>query len=117
LLVEGWTTNSGTCSAVYYHGGNFTVGSRALLPQAHREKLLELGFVVVSVDYRLSPTISADEGAVKDSLDAYKWAHSELPALLKKDGVDVDSSKIVSLGHSCGGTLALLTVSEPMVVD
>lgn len=96
---------------MYYHGGNFTVGSKELLSQNHVKKLLDLGFVVVSADYRLCPTISVFEGPVTDALDAYSWAQGELPRLLHTDaGVRVDGSKVVVFGHSAGGLLALLTV-------
>lgn len=98
-------------AALYFHGGNFTVGSKELLSQNYAGKLLGLGFVVVSANYRLCPTISVFEGPVTDALDAYSWAKDALPGLLQKDaGVRVDGSKIVVLGHSAGGLLALLTV-------
>lgn len=98
-------------AALYFHGGNFTVGSKELLSQNHVDKLLGLGFVVVSANYRLCPTISVFDGPVMDALDAYGWAHGALPGLLLRDvGVRVDGSKIVVLGHSAGGLLALLTV-------
>lgn len=95
---------------MHFHGGNFTVGSKAMLPPYHRDRLLDLGFIVVSANYRLCPTITLYEGPVRDSLDAYEWARLVLPGLLKKEGVNADGSRIVVLGHSCGGTLALLTV-------
>lgn len=100
------------CLALHFHGGNFTVGSKDMLPRNQSEKLLDLGFVVVSANYRLAPTITVFEGPVQDALDAYKWSQTNLPELLLKDaGVDIDGSRIVTFGHSCGGTLALLTVS------
>ncbi|KAK7725537.1 hypothetical protein SLS63_008141 [Diaporthe eres] len=100
--------------ALYFHGGNFTVGSKELLSQNHIEKLLGLGFVVVSANYRLCPTISVFEGPATDAFDAYGWAQSILPGLLHKDaGVRVDGAKIVVLGHSAGGLLALLTAGSP----
>ncbi|KAF5010516.1 hypothetical protein FDECE_3333 [Fusarium decemcellulare] len=111
-----FSTESGATKApiaLYFHGGNFTVGSKALLPRYHRDRLLELGFVVVSANYRLCPTINVYDGPVKDSLDAYEWVRLTLPGLLKEEGVDADSTRIVVLGHSCGATLALLTASLP----
>ncbi|KAH6661747.1 Alpha/Beta hydrolase protein [Halenospora varia] len=100
--------------AVHFHGGSFVIGSKRMLQKAQIEKLLELGFVVVSANYRLCPTISLYDGPVTDSLDAFKWAQTELPSLLKKDAkVEVDGTRAVALGHSCGGALALLTASLP----
>lgn len=81
-----------------------------MLPPYHRDRLLDRGFIVVSANYRLCPTITLYEGPVRDSLDAYEWARLALPGLLKNEGVSADGSRIVVLGHSCGGTLALLTV-------
>ncbi|KAL6708793.1 hypothetical protein ACN47E_002489 [Coniothyrium glycines] len=99
--------------AIYYHGGSFVVGSKDMLAPHYVEKLLDLGFgAVVSPDYRLTPTISVYEGPVTDSLDAYNWASNELPKLLSSDSsIEVDGDRIVSFGHSCGGTLALLTAN------
>ncbi|KAM0415898.1 hypothetical protein ACHAPT_013160 [Fusarium lateritium] len=109
LLSDGSVWKS-----LHFHGGNFTVGSKELLVRHQAEKLVDLGFVVVSANYRLSPTITVFEGPVKDALDAYRWAQMTLPELLSADaGVNVDGSRIVTLGHSCGATLALLTAGLP----
>ncbi|RHZ66779.1 uncharacterized protein CDV56_109393 [Aspergillus thermomutatus] len=99
--------------ALYFHGGNFTVGSKELLPQFYKDRLIELGFIVVSANYRLCPTISVYNGPVKDCLDAYEWVRLELPGLLKEEGVAADGSRIGVFGHSCGATLALPTASLP----
>lgn len=112
------SANNSVIPALYYHGGNFTVGSKELLSQNHVKKLLDLGFVVVSANYRLCPTISVFGGPVTDALDAYSWAQDELPRLLHTDsGVRVDGSKIVVFGHSAGGLLALLTVRSKVGGD
>lgn len=66
-------------AALYFHGGNFTVGSKELLSQSHVQKPSNLGFVVVSANYRLCPTSSVFDGPVTDALDAYKWTQSVLP--------------------------------------
>lgn len=98
-------------AALHYHGGNFVVGSKALLGEPHVKKLLELGFVVVSANYRLCPTTTVYDGPVQDAFDAYNWARTILPDKLKADaGIEVDGTRIVTFGHSCGATLALLTV-------
>jgi acetyl esterase/lipase len=97
---------------LYFHGGNFVSGSKELLGKLHIQKLLEFGFVVVSANYRLCRTISLAEGPVSDALDAYQWVRERLPTVLKEQtGVSLDVKKIVVFGHSCGATLALLTVS------
>ena len=100
------------CTALYFHGGGYVVGSRGMLPAASIEALHQAGFIAVTSDYRLCPTISVVDGPVADSVAAYEWAQNELPALLQKDhGVQVNGKNIVTLGHSCGGGLALLMVS------
>jgi acetyl esterase/lipase len=99
-------------TAIYFHGGNFIVGHKDLLAPGYVAKLLSLGFgAVVSPNYRLSPTITAYEGAVLDSKDAYTWARTKLPEQLSVEtGVKLDADRIVAFGHSAGGTLALLMV-------
>ncbi|KAJ6142443.1 hypothetical protein N7471_001896 [Penicillium samsonianum] len=107
-------TTSVKAIALYFHGGGYIVGSRAMLPTAHIEALKERGFIAVSSDYRLSPTISVLNGPVNDSVAAYEWAQNELPKLLERDhGIQVNGRNIVTLGHSCGGGLALLMASRP----
>ncbi|KAL2849856.1 Alpha/Beta hydrolase protein [Aspergillus pseudoustus] len=100
--------------ALYFHGGGYVVGSRAMLSATHVEALNDAGFVAVSSDYRLAPTISVLDGPVADSVAAYEWAQDELPGLLEKEhGIRVNGKNIVTLGHSCGGGLALLMASHP----
>ena len=68
------------------------------------------GFVVVTPEYRLCPQVSLYDGPIQDAKDSLKWCQEELPALLKeKTGTDVDASRIVTMGHSAGGMLALTT--------
>ena len=87
-----------------------------MLSAALVEALNEAGFVAVASDYRLCPTISVLDGPVADSVAAYEWAQNELPMLLEKEhGIRVDGKNIVTLGHSCGGGLALLMVSTSPV--
>ncbi|KAH7014009.1 hypothetical protein B0J12DRAFT_747092 [Macrophomina phaseolina] len=85
--------NAGSKSpiALHFHGGNFVVGSKALLGEQHVKKLLELGFIVVSANYRLCPTTTVYDGPVQDAFDAYNWARTTLPGLLKSDaGIEAD---------------------------
>lgn len=90
-----------------------------MLSPHYVEKLFELGFgAVVSPNYRLGPTISAQEGPVQDAKDSYLWSQKELPGILAEEAnIQLDGSKIVAFGHSAGGTLALLMVgcNTPLV--
>lgn len=48
-----------------------------------------------------------------DALDAYKWSQTKVPELLLNDaGIEVDGSRVVTFGQSCGATLALLMVCK-----
>lgn len=109
--VTAWSLTES--AAIYYHGGNFVVGNRGMIQPHYVQKLLELGLgAVISPDYRLSPTISAFDGAVTDSRDAYTWSQSVLPKKLAEDaGVKLNGDRVVTWGHSVGGAFALLIVS------
>ncbi|EQB56747.1 hypothetical protein CGLO_03204 [Colletotrichum gloeosporioides Cg-14] len=101
--------------AIYYHGGNFVVGNKGMISPQYIKVLLDLGFgAVVSPNYRLSPTISAYDGAIADSKDAFSWVQNDLPVKLANDaGIMLDGERVVTWGHSAGGTLALLMASMP----
>ena len=95
------------------------VGNRGMTQPHYVQKLLELGFgAVVSPDYRLSPTISAFDGAVTDSRDAFTWCQNELPKKFADEtGVSLDGDSVVTWGHSAGGALALLVVSPHLTLS
>ncbi|KAJ5392312.1 hypothetical protein N7509_007802 [Penicillium cosmopolitanum] len=101
--------------ALYFHGGNLVLGHKDMLSNGYIQQLLDLGFgAVVSPNYRLAPTISALEGPVQDAKDSYLWTQTQLPEILAKDtNIRLDGDRIVTLGHSAGGTLALLMASLP----
>jgi acetyl esterase/lipase len=83
-----------------------------MLSNGYIQQLLDLGFgAVVSPNYRLAPTISALEGPIQDAKDSYLWTQMQLPEIFAKDTkIRLDGGRIVTLGHSAGGTLALLMV-------
>src|SRR5690242_11997639 len=59
--------------AVWIHGGALILGSRKL-PADSRilRALLEAGFTVVSIDYRLAPETKLP-GIIEDVRDAFRW--------------------------------------------
>jgi acetyl esterase/lipase len=65
--------------------------------------------VVVTPEYRLCPQVSLYDGPIQDAKDVLRWCQHELPGLLENANVQVDSSRIVAMGHSAGGQLALTT--------
>ncbi|CAK1366161.1 unnamed protein product [Cercospora beticola] len=100
--------------AVWYHGGGFITGNYNMIPAFELELLHRNGFVIVCPNYRLVPTISLKDGPVADAIDAFQWARNTLPELFKADtGIVIDPNNTVTLGHSCGGGLALLTGGQP----
>lgn len=70
--------------------------------------LIDAGFLPVSIDYRLCPELSLLEGPMKDVCDALKWARNTLPQLqLQRNDIKIDGEKVVAIGWSTGGHLAL----------
>lgn len=72
------------------------------------QMLLTRGFLPISVDYRLCPETSLTKGPMTDVLDALAWIRNELPqlSLMRKD-IHVDAKKVVAVGWSTGGHLAM----------
>lgn len=78
------------------------------VPMKHIRKLLDNGFLPVSVDYRLVPETTLFEGPMTDCCDALKWATETLPSLtLSGPHVEVNPSSVVAFGWSSGGQLAM----------
>ncbi|GMG02703.1 unnamed protein product [Aspergillus oryzae] len=101
-------------SAIGFHAGGFTIGSRFLFNSNEIDALLDFGFVVISADHRLCPHVSLYDGPIEDAKDAFNWARTTLPDLIKKDvNIDIDGDRIVAFGQSSGGTLALHLGSLP----
>ncbi|KAF2152735.1 hypothetical protein K461DRAFT_225874 [Myriangium duriaei CBS 260.36] len=94
--------------ALMIHGGGHLLFSRQDIPMKHVRTLLARGYLPVSVDYRLCPEMSLFEGPVTDCCDALKWAREVMPTM-KYSGpsVTVDSQRLLALGWSSGGQLAM----------
>lgn len=70
--------------------------------------LLKSGFLPISVDYRLCPEKTLPEGPMADVADALVWVRNVLPKLpLRRTDVRVDGERVVSVGWSTGGQLAM----------
>jgi acetyl esterase/lipase len=90
---------------IYFHGGGWVAGSKeqsslTFLP------FLDMGWNVVNVEYRLA-RISLAPAAVQDALCALRWVYRNA-----KD-YNVDTSRLVLMGNSAGGHLALTTGMIP----
>lgn len=89
-------------AVLWIHGGALIVGNREWLDGHLKNPLLRMGYVFVSIDYRLAPETKLPE-TVTDIVDAYDWIRREGPELF-----GVDSSRPISVaGSSAGGYLAL----------
>ena len=83
---------------VYVHGGAWRAGSRADVPVA---KLLDHGFAIASVDYRLS-TEARFPAQIHDIKAAIRFLRA------KSELFHVNTSRIGIIGSSAGGHLAAL---------
>ena len=84
--------------------------SRTEVRPRQTQLLLEKGFLPVSIDYRLCPEVNLVDGPMTDVCDAFRWARHELPNLhleSKHPSLQVDGEKVVVVGWSTGGHLAM----------
>ena len=101
--------------ALIYHAGGLVVGSSEIVPKSQIEYLLSKDFVVVMPNYRLVPQVTGKE-AFEDSEEAYDWTVKSLSGImLSEHKVKIDTSRVVAIGHSSGGTMALnLAICRPV---
>ncbi len=87
---------------LHIHGGGFVVGNLDSELGSCINLCQELGVVVVSVDYRLSPE-TAFPGGLEDCYAALQWLHDN------SDELNVDATRVAVLGMSAGGGLSAAT--------
>jgi len=83
-----------------------TLSRKAIRP-IQTQHLLANGLLPVSIDYRLCPEVSLIDGPMTDVCDAYHWTRSALPQIAARRGLAVDPNKVVIVGWSTGGQLAM----------
>ncbi len=85
---------------VMVHGGSFASGSRNQM-NSYCRLLARNGYVAATVSYRLTSQGFSYPAPVEDVRAAVAWARANAA------GYGADPSKVVLLGYSAGGTLAL----------
>jgi arylformamidase len=105
---------------VLVHGGGWSLGSKESFEQHKARALTAAGYVVVNINYRLSPTgppamwrpwrIRHPDHA-HDVAEAVGWVHDEIARF----GGDPD--RIALLGHSAGAHLVSLVGTDPSHLD
>ena len=91
------------------HGGGYmTLSKRAIRPY-QTQFLLDNGYLPVSIDYRLCPEIDLIAGPMTDVRDALDWVRNKLPAITQARGIIADPTKVIAVGWSTGGHLAMTT--------
>jgi acetyl esterase/lipase len=85
---------------IFIHGGGFATGNRGQM-QGYCNLLAQGGFPSVTIDYRLTSAGHAYPAALEDVKSAVRWMRGNAGSL------GIDPGKIVLIGYSAGGTLAL----------
>ena len=95
-------------SALMIHGGGHVMLSRKDVRTEQTHHLLGNGILPVSIDYRLCPEVNVIDGPMTDVCEALQWAQTTLPGMdLKYPGLKIDGEKVMVVGWSTGGTLAM----------
>ncbi|KAF7896114.1 hypothetical protein EAF00_006129 [Botryotinia globosa] len=92
---------------IMIHGGGHMTLSRKAVRPMQTQYLLANGYLPVSIDYRLCPEINLVDGPMTDVYDAYQWSKNVLPQIAAGYGLLVDKGKVVVIGWSTGGQLAM----------
>ncbi|KAF2816384.1 BcPKS16, polyketide synthase [Mytilinidion resinicola] len=96
--------------ALMIHGGGFMMLSRKQVRPAQTKHLISRGFLPVSIDYRLCPEVNMIDGPMADVRDGYRWVREKLASdLRERTKISVDNERIVVVGWSTGGHLAMST--------
>jgi len=84
---------------VYFHGGGWVAGDLYTHDRLVRTLCLDIGAVILSVDYRRPPE-ARFPGAFEDCLAATRWAASHI------NDLGGDAGRLAVAGDSAGGALA-----------
>jgi acetyl esterase/lipase len=89
---------------IFIHGGALMMGGRAMTPKPGSllAALLDAGYVVVSIDYRLAPQAKLP-AILEDVRDACAWVRQHGPELFR-----IDPKELFVMGQSAGGYLTMM---------
>lgn len=90
----------GVLPCVYsMHGGGYVIGSYAMDDPVFDDLCPKIGFVGVSIDYRLAPETTYP-GPLEDCYRGLRWIHDHA------DELGIDADRVGVMGVSAGGGLA-----------
>jgi len=101
--IFGATPGENRPTAVWIHGGALIMGDRRGIDRRLLPELINAGYVVVSIDYRLAPETKLPE-ILDDVRDAFAWIRAQGPRTF-----GARTERIVVLGGSAGGYLTLVS--------
>jgi acetyl esterase/lipase len=88
-------------TVINYHAGGFKFGDKGMVPDTVGTALLDAGYAVVGVNYRLSGE-AAFPAPVQDSMAAVRFLRA------KAATYNLDPERFVAFGQSAGGNLAAM---------
>jgi acetyl esterase/lipase len=100
--VYGASEGASKPALLWMHGGALILGSRKGIMRPFHTGLLDQGYVIVSIGYRLAPETKLP-AIVEDVQDAWKWMHGQA----RRFGID--RGRIAAAGASAGAYLAQMT--------
>ena len=100
--VYGASEGAAKPALMWMHGGALILGNRKGIMRPFHAGLLEQGYVIVSIGYRLAPETKLP-AIIEDVQDAWKWMHAQALRF------GVDGGRIATGGASAGAYLAQMT--------
>lgn len=95
---------------VFVHGGGWSLGNKAESVELKPDWCARNGWILVSVNYRLSPAVIHPEHA-RDVAAAVSWVHQHAAEF----GGDPD--RIALMGHSAGAHLAAIVACDEALLE
>ena len=110
LLADLWQPRPGAyrsgMAILYTHGGAWRYGNKDMMTRPQFRRLAHQGHVILDIDYSISEDTPVQE-MVRETKQALLWLKRHA------DAYGVDPDRIVLMGGSAGGHLALLTAYTP----